>query len=178
MEIVRIFAKSFNLCTVQYKDKDCTEFNQLMEQWHSPEYLFSFFDQHKTSLESGFWGSQVLVINAIEETEKAATIFEEKIMKALKSQTLDEFFNPLSDIKGHTSYLSKSKAKQYWLRIYALKIESNHYVITGGAIKLTRTMQEAEHTNKELTKLSRVRAFLELQGIVDKEGIEEIILDI
>ncbi len=39
-----------------------------------------------------------------------------------------------------------------WLRLYAIKLEPGCYVITGGAIKLTRTMEEREHTLKELSK--------------------------
>lgn len=73
--------------------------------------------------------------------------------------------------------LGKEKAKlkntakhASWLRIYAIKLESGIYIITGGAIKLTRTMQEREHTLKELGKMEKVRAFLLDQGIVDKDA--------
>ena len=43
-----------------------------------------------------------------------------------------------------------------WLRIYAIKLEPGIYVITGGAIKLTRTMQEREHTLVELARMEKV----------------------
>ena len=43
-----------------------------------------------------------------------------------------------------------------WLRIYAIKLEPGIYVITGGAIKLTRTMQEREHTLLELDKMEEM----------------------
>ena len=42
--------------------------------------------------------------------------------------------------------------------IYAIKLEPGIYVITGGAIKLTRTMQEREHTLRELAKMEKVLA--------------------
>ena len=35
--------------------------------------------------------------------------------------------------------------------------DSGRYIITGGAIKLTATMQEREHTLEELHKLNKVR---------------------
>jgi len=60
------------------------------------------------------------------------------------------------------------------LRIYAIKLETGRYVITGGAIKLTATMQEREHTLKELQHLNQVRDFLKTQGISDYEGFKEI----
>ena len=64
------------------------------------------------------------------------------------------------------------------LRIYAIKIESNCYIITGGAIKLTRTMQEHRDTLIELQKLNKLKNFLIHQGILDKDSIEGYVLDI
>ncbi len=65
------------------------------------------------------------------------------------------------------STLGKEKARlkdahkhASWLRIYAIKLEPGIYVITGGAIKLIRTMQEREHTLQELTKMEMVRSHL------------------
>lgn len=42
--------------------------------------------------------------------------------------------------------------------------------ITGGAIKLTATMQEREHTRMELVKMDRVRRFLLEENIIDDDG--------
>ena len=36
-------------------------------------------------------------------------------------------------------------------------LEKNVFVITGGAIKLTRTMQERSHTHAELDKINQCR---------------------
>jgi hypothetical protein len=47
------------------------------------------------------------------------------------------------------------------------------YVITGGAIKLTRTMQEREHTLRELVKMEKVRSHLLANNIVDKESFDD-----
>lgn len=44
------------------------------------------------------------------------------------------------------------------------------YIITGGAIKLTRTMQEREHTLAELNKMEQVRNFLLNGGAIDADG--------
>ena len=51
--------------------------------------------------------------------------------------------------------------------------ESGIYIITGGAIKLTRTMQEREHTLRELVKMERVRSHLLANNIVDKESFDD-----
>ena len=53
-------------------------------------------------------------------------------------------------------------------------LEPNIYVVTGGAIKLTRTMQEREHTTIELEKLNRCKAYLQSQGVFDKDSFVEL----
>lgn len=42
--------------------------------------------------------------------------------------------------------------------------------LTGGAIKLTATMQEREHTQKELDKLNACRDFLKQNGVFDQDS--------
>ena len=64
-----------------------------------------------------------------------------------------------------------------WLRIYAIRLEPNVYIVTGGAIKLTRTMQEREHTAIELRKLNRCKNFLQANGVFDKDGFVELTND-
>jgi hypothetical protein len=61
-----------------------------------------------------------------------------------------------------------------WLRIYAIKLEPGCYIITGGAIKLTRTMQERSHTLLELNKMEKVRNFLLNGGAIDAAGFVEL----
>ncbi len=73
--------------------------------------------------------------------------------------------------------LGKEKAKgkpsghPSWLRIYALKVGESTYIITGGAIKLTATMQEREQTLEELKKMELVRNYLLSEGVVDTAGL-------
>ena len=92
---------------------------------------------------------------------------------------LDELFRPLENTRLSEVLLGREKAKgQYhthasWLRLYAIRLESGRYIITGGAIKLTATMQEREHTLEELHKLNKVRDYLLSQGIFDYNGFED-----
>ena len=93
---------------------------------------------------------------------------------------LDKLFRPLENSRSGEMLLSKEKArlKEYrrhtsWLRIYAIKLEPGTYVITGGAIKLTRTMQEREHTLHELEKMEKVRRFMLENDIIDKDAFTD-----
>jgi hypothetical protein len=88
---------------------------------------------------------------------------------------LEGMFRPLHDSQSRILTLDKRKAKTNWLRIYALRIDKNVYIVTGGAIKLTQKMQDREHTIIELKKMDSCRRYLLELGIVDIDGvIEEI----
>ena len=64
-----------------------------------------------------------------------------------------------------------------WLRVYAIRLEPNVYIVTGGAIKLTRTMQERAHTIIELEKLNSCKEFLKANGVFDKDSFVEFTND-
>lgn len=59
------------------------------------------------------------------------------------------------------------------LKALLLEVRPDTYLITGGAIKLTRTMEEREHTRKELIRMEKVRDFLLEQGVADLDGFKD-----
>lgn len=83
---------------------------------------------------------------------------------------LDEFFKPLDNLEYQFKVLSRQKGRKNYLRIYAIKIDENCFVITGGAIKFTHLMEEREHTIKELKKLDRCKQFLKEHGVFDNDS--------
>ena len=176
MKIVPIFGE--HLKAIKYPENKKNEFARLFELWQDLEYLEEFFENNKDDLTSGFWGD-VEIIAAIFETFDYAKYLEDKILAFAEMSNddskheLDEIFKPLHDSQTQIIHLNHSKAKHYWLRIYALRIESNVYLITGGAIKLTRAMQDREHTNRELEKLAAVRNYLISLGI-DSNSINSL----
>lgn len=175
MEIVRIFADRLN--AFQYDTEDSDEFKRLFSLWQDPEFLEAFFTEHIRDLQSGFFGS-ITKEKAITSTRTEAIRLERTLKKLSENpqESLDNIFKPLNTLESEEFTRSKAKGDNYksWLRIYAIKIEDNVYVVTGGAIKLTRTMQEREHTNRELEKFKRCIDFLREQGITDIEGIKEL----
>ena len=62
-----------------------------------------------------------------------------------------------------------------WLRIYAIKLNPGIYVVTGGTIKLTRTMEEREHTLKELMKMEKVRQYLVANNVIEDDSFTDFI---
>ena len=74
--------------------------------------------------------------------------------------------------------LSNTPRHASWLRIYAIRLEPGIYIITGGAIKLTRTMQEREHTLVELARMEKVRRYLIDNGISDMDSFNDYLREL
>lgn len=161
------------------------EFKRLFNNWSDVEYLDAFFDKHQSDLKTEFY-TDILTENAIERTINEANKLEQKLIsiaengKTNNSENLDNLFKPL-DNREKSVYpppeyqKNKVYGDEYksWLRIYAIRIEENVFIVTGGAIKLVKNMNEREHLINELKKLDKIKQFLIGEGIIDKEGIVE-----
>ena len=163
------------LWAVRYEGATDNELFLLFEQWNDVVWLRKFFKENFDDLKSYF---RITDINqAISETIDDSEILEGVIMDISPKANLDSIFRPLSNNRTLAELLEKMKARgektiqhSSWLRIYAIRLADGKYIITGGAIKLTATMQERPHTQKELDKIEKVRRFLLEEGIVDDEG--------
>lgn len=164
------------------------EFNRLLDEWDDVEFLTDFFMQHSSVLLDK-WG--ILVSEAVIKTREKVSRFIRNSRRIMEIEDPDErgnelkkLFKPLSksfidiDCITETKIHVESTPGDNWLRFYALNIEGTYYIITGGAIKLTKRIDESEHTTEELRKLHRVKDYLAEQGIIDKEGFEEYLVEL
>lgn len=166
------------LWAVRYKENNDNALYTLFDQWNDVMWLRSFFKRNWQDLESYF---KITDINqAIEDTIEDSDRLQGIIMDISPEANLDEIFHPLENFRTSEMLLGKEKARlkrvvrhSSWLRIYAIKLSEGVYVITGGAIKLTLKMDEREHTQKELTKLEKVRSFLLSENIIDEDSFVE-----
>jgi hypothetical protein len=169
MKIVNTFVTG--LYAFKYDEEESDELTRLLEDWNDIQFLENFFEIHQNDLK--YFGIDV-------ETAKEQTIYEVNQLEdflydlSYSSNKLDSIFRPLNDLEYKATILSKQKSKRKWLRLYAIKIESNHYAITGGTIKLTHTMQERLHTQIELSKLEKCRQYFQSQGIFDLDSFNEL----
>ncbi|MBL6446769.1 hypothetical protein JMN32_10630 [Fulvivirga sp. 29W222] len=170
MLIHRIFETLKNkLWAVQWEGELAHVLRILQDNWSDIIWLQDFFEGHKADLQSGFYG-RITVDEAVDTTyDESYELFE--ALEEDEGANLDNLFRPLNDreyqIKDYQKQKAKGSERKTWLRIYAVKF-ADGYVITGGAIKLTKTMQEREHTDLELTKMSIVRDALKLNTASDK----------
>ena len=165
---------------IKYSDETKDEFSRLFALWQDPEYLEGFFETHKSDLQNGFWTCKTIE-EAVFETFDYAQYFENQLLTLSnldareQVDVLSKIFTSLHNSQINIVPLHKSKARNTWLRLYALRVDRNAYIVTGGAIKLTQKMQDRPHTQQELVKIERCRNYLIGLGIVDKDGvIEEI----
>ena len=166
MKIVTIFAEKLYAC--HYADKAYNEYARLMDLWTDVSYLRQYALQNNIAD----------IRNFIADIRKSAEFIEDLMEKMSSGRnSLDLFFKPLNNLETGVKVLSLRKGRQYKLRLYAIKIVDNLYLITGGAIKLVFKMADHPDTQREKVKLDQAKAYLISQGVFDDDSFYELIYD-
>lgn len=154
------------------------ELSKVFAKWNDVDWLSAFFLKNIADLSSYFKITDITqaVMDTIDDSHKLECV----LLDLSPDADLSMLFRPLNNNEASDVLLQKEKARlKYrlkhpsWLRLYAIKLTTGIYIITGGAIKLTATMQEREHTRIELAKLEKVRRYLIDADITDEEGFAE-----
>ena len=178
-----LITENGNLWAVRYDNCLDNVLDTILDQWNDVMWLRSFFKQNVGDLAAYFKITDVnqAIYDTIEDSERLQCL----IMDISPDANLDEIFRPLENERISEMLLGKEKARlrdtrrhASWLRIYAIKLEPGIYIITGGAIKLTRTMQEREHTLVELARMEKVRRFLLDNYIADLDSFNDYITEL
>jgi len=171
MNIVSIFADK--LFSFHYDNETENELKRLLSLWNDVSYLHQFLKEN--AQDSGSIPIEELLHRIIAD----ANYIDDLLYSLSKNQNekLESFFKPLHNSEYQFQLLSLQKGRKNYLRIYAIKIEENCFVITGGAIKLTQSMRERNHTEKELDKLEKAKEFLKSNGVFDSDSFYEFLMD-
>lgn len=148
-----------------------SEFDRFFDLINDVEWLHDFFENNSDDLDSGFF-ENMTTAEAVLKTVDEAALMEDILLNYAKQGSLtgvpnlQHLFKPLNNGEYTIAVHQKSKAriKRGWLRLYAIRLAQNCYLVTGGAIKLTRHMRR-EHLQQELRKLERTKQFLRNEGI-------------
>lgn len=144
------------------------EFRRLFDFWNDPVRLRAFFEAHEDDLKEAYWDG-ISIDEAIEKTRKEAKKLEAILIeyaeegKTTRHKNLSMLFKPLSDGKFEKEFEKdkvKVDGKKTWIRLYAIRIEANFFVVCGGAIKLRKTLNDRTYLLKELEKLKITRSYL------------------
>ena len=173
-----LITENEKLWAVRYDDCLDNVLDSILGQWNDVVWLRNFFKANLEDLTSYFKitdVNQAIYVTIVDRARRQCLI-----MDISPEADLDKLFRPLDNSRTSEMILGKEKARLHntpkhasWLRIYAIKLEPGIYVITGGAIKLTRTMQEREHTLVELARMEKVRRFMLDNNIMDKDSFDD-----
>ncbi|HVU95277.1 MAG TPA: hypothetical protein VHE34_08640 [Puia sp.] len=168
MKLVPIFAPCTDegLWSIWLDGRTQSEFERFFSCVSRMQWLYEFFEQNEADLASGFFG-EISIDTAILWTLAEAKDFENAIFthaqrgSAGNPINLQHLFKPLNNFEYTIAAHQKSKARidKGWLRLYAIRLAENCYLVTGGAIKLTRDMKRA-HLQNELKKLELAKRYL------------------
>ncbi len=166
MKIVDIFAHT--LFTFHYQGEVDNEYDRLMDNWTDVSFLRSYAKKNKVENINQF------VKDRLKDAEQIQDLLEEI---TINNEPLEYYFRTLFDNESGAKILSlqKGKIEKNGIRLYAIKIDENCFVITGGAIKMSQTMQDHPDSNEELKKIHRAKSFLQENTIVDKDSFYELI---
>ncbi|WP_064967612.1 hypothetical protein [Tenacibaculum ovolyticum] len=170
MKIVDIFAEK--LYSITYKKSgsekydDC-EYDRLLDLWTDVSYLHQYAISNKVKNIDKF------VKARLKDAEQIEDFLEELTQE---NKPLDAYFHQLDNNETGFKLLSlrKGKAsKQDGLRLYAIKIDDDCFLITGGAIKMSLKMKHHKDTKEELSKINKVKSFLQDNDVIDIESFYE-----
>lgn len=149
------------------------EFRRLFDFWNDSLRLRAFFEEHEEDLKDAYWDG-ITIDEAIDKTRTEAKELEAVLLeyaeagKTIRLKNLSMLFKPLSDGKFEKEFEKdkvKVDGKKKWIRLYAIRIEANLFIVCGGAIKLRKTLNDRTYLLKELEKLEITRDYL-----MDEDG--------
>lgn len=191
MEIVSIFVDEESgegLYAMRFDEEDDDEWTKLMNRWLNPQYVTGYLLKQASYLQTKYFRQQsidslaVRIEREAEELDRLLLDLADQGFDDTRGRNLQQFFKPLDNRDFRLYILQPSKGKLNerpfhpgLLRVYALRISVNTYVITGGAIKLVNRMEEHEDTRLQLQKLEQVHRWLAARDLIDEESIKDFL---
>lgn len=166
MKIDAIFAPS--LFAFHYSGEVDNEYDRLMDNWTDVSYL------RKYAKDNAIENINQFVKDRLNDAEQIQDVLEEI---TTNNQPLEFYFRTLFDTESGIKILSlqKGKIENNGIRVYAIKIDANCFVITGGAIKMSQAMQDHPDSNNELAKIKTAKEYLQENSIFDIDSFYELI---
>lgn len=173
MTIHRIFEEidGIELYAVQYEGEERNEYDRLMDSWTDVDHLRNYAKAHQVADVDRFVRQ---ILTAAEEIDDFLQSFNPA------TDGLDEFFKPLSNLDsgiGKDLNSRKGRIDGNILRLYAIRLDQNFFLITGGAVKMSLEMRDHPDTERELQKIQTVRSYLKENGVFDDDSFIDFIQD-
>ncbi|MBO4718890.1 MAG: hypothetical protein J5658_03350 [Prevotella sp.] len=183
MEIVEIIPPY--LYSVKYDDERTDEYHRVFHNWHEIEYLVEFFRFNKEYLEQPFWRDYFPEPeDAAKDVVVDATALENYINQLADNANngnepdFDTYFHPLDGKYIYEWHLVPMKGygigKPSFLRLYAIRLSKNCYLLVFGGLKLADTIQNSPGLKTEVFKrIDLTLAYMKREGITEQEDLRE-----
>ncbi|MCX6317997.1 MAG: hypothetical protein NTW29_11945 [Bacteroidetes bacterium] len=175
MELVTIFVNEHaeGLYAVRYNSGEKDEFERLFDEWDDTSFVMSYFLLNKQYLKHPFFDNYSLE-SLVSKVHRESTEIREMALHT-NGNSIIRLFRPLETkqkVFSLQTHLQRAKASikepalfpRPLLRLYGLRMDDTTFIITGGAIKITRQMDEHPDTKAALGKMELVRNWLESTG--------------
>lgn len=172
-----------HLYSIRYEGDELSVLDRLLDDWTDVDKVVDFMERHGNYLKSAFWSSKIgcpedAARKVLREAEAYSEFFDnldENSHNGLKPD-FDSYFKELGGkykfqyvyvpLKGY------GVEEPSFLRIYAIKIEPNCYLVVDGGIKLAKKIQDSPELKDHVFKnIDNVIDFLQKTGIIDGEDL-------
>lgn len=162
------------------------ELENIRAKWKDPFYLKPFYDENITFFQTQYWqgiSRNRFVSDVVASRPQIFADFNNSCI----SFNLYDHFEPLTKKDAKIREINERKEKEHQLvklkskygfilnrvafRLYAIEIDFDCFLITGGAIKIVEEMDQAPNTSLELQKLEYVYNLLIAEGISTKKDL-------
>lgn len=182
MEILPIFVEQSNGIYAIRRDGESLDALEILQDcWCNPEYVYEFFKDNRQLLDQARYRDYTVQEAAIKTLEDAVILFDQLETYShsgfeSNEQNLSDFFAPLHKNETNLPPYQASKAygvqiKNSWLRLYAIRLDVNCYIITGGGIKLVNAMQDVPYLAEQLEYLAQTQRYLEKNQVLFPEDL-------
>lgn len=181
MEIIAIFPPY--IYSIKYDNQLSNEYDRLFDEWNDVTSVLNFLTEHKDMLKAAVWKKisepELAARQVLDEAEALEQLFD-VLNEHTSSGEEPDFDSHFHYLDGKYKFeLEYEPMKSYGdgspslLRMYAIKMDSNTYLITGGGIKLGATIQESPGLQDNIIQdIDKVRSWLKENGIIDADDME------
>ncbi len=182
MDVVEIIPD--RIYSIKYDGENTAEYYRLFEEeWTDVEYLANFFQSNPEFTDNEFWGflgndPEIAAARVIKDAHMLEPHLRELAINSDNGEQpdLEDYFKPLNGKYGydvnHIPVKGYGVMESTFLRLYAIRIQLNCYLIVFGAIKLNSSIQNSPCLKENVfRKIDKVRKFLLDEGIIDKDDI-------
>ena len=168
------------------------EFVNFRAKLNDPLYLKEFYDENEALLKAQYWHGVTRQI-FVTETRSSWPDYYKDFETSCNEHSIYTLFEPLSKRDAAIRALNEKKDGPHRMlrlkskfgfikekipfRLYAIEVDFDCFIITGGAIKIVEEMRQASNTKLELKKLNTVFEELIRAGITSKESLLDCIYE-